>query len=66
MLGLKGRPMFERDFTPLFKLEHMLKDVRHCLARRARWAWNCAWDRSWSRYLRRLPPPATEKRTSQP
>jgi 3-hydroxyisobutyrate dehydrogenase-like beta-hydroxyacid dehydrogenase len=23
--------MFERDFTPLFKLEHMLKDVRHCL-----------------------------------
>ena len=31
MLGLKGRPMFERDFTPLFKLEHMLKDVRHCL-----------------------------------
>jgi len=32
VLGLKGRPMFERDFTPLFKLEHMLKDVRHCLA----------------------------------
>ena len=31
VLGLKGRPMFERDFTPLFKLEHMLKDVRHCL-----------------------------------
>ena len=24
--------MFERDFEPLFKLEHMLKDVRHCLA----------------------------------
>jgi len=23
--------MFDRDFTPLFKLEHMLKDVRHCL-----------------------------------
>jgi 2-hydroxy-3-oxopropionate reductase len=23
--------MFERDFTPLFKLEHMLKDIRHCL-----------------------------------
>ncbi len=32
VLGLKGRPMFERDFTPLFKLEHMLKDVRHCIA----------------------------------
>jgi 3-hydroxyisobutyrate dehydrogenase-like beta-hydroxyacid dehydrogenase len=32
VLGLKGRPMFDRDFTPLFKLEHMLKDVRHCLA----------------------------------
>jgi 3-hydroxyisobutyrate dehydrogenase-like beta-hydroxyacid dehydrogenase len=31
MLELKGRPMFDRDFTPLFKLEHMLKDVRHCL-----------------------------------
>ena len=31
VLGLKGRPMFERDFTPLFKLEHMLKDVRHCI-----------------------------------
>ena len=32
VLGLKGRPMFEREFEPLFKLEHMLKDVRHCLA----------------------------------
>jgi 3-hydroxyisobutyrate dehydrogenase-like beta-hydroxyacid dehydrogenase len=31
VLGLKGKPMFERDFQPLFKLEHMLKDVRHCL-----------------------------------
>ena len=31
VLDLKGKPMFERDFTPLFKLEHMLKDVRHCL-----------------------------------
>jgi 3-hydroxyisobutyrate dehydrogenase-like beta-hydroxyacid dehydrogenase len=31
VLGLKGRPMFDRDFQPLFKLEHMLKDVRHCL-----------------------------------
>lgn len=31
MLQLKGRPMLERDFTPLFKLEHMLKDVRLCL-----------------------------------
>ena len=32
VLGLKGKPMFEHDFEPLFKLEHMLKDVRHCLA----------------------------------
>ncbi len=32
MLELKSRPMLERDFEPLFKLEHMLKDVRHCLA----------------------------------
>ena len=43
MLELKGRPMFERDFTPLFKLEHMLKDVRHCLDEARRWAWSCAW-----------------------
>ena len=28
---LKGEPMLEHDFTPLFKLEHMLKDVRLCL-----------------------------------
>jgi 3-hydroxyisobutyrate dehydrogenase-like beta-hydroxyacid dehydrogenase len=32
MVELKARPMLERDFEPLFKLEHMLKDVRHCLA----------------------------------
>ena len=32
VLTLKGRPMFEENFEPLFKLEHMLKDVRHCLA----------------------------------
>ena len=31
MLQLKGKPMLEHDFTPLFKLEHMLKDVRLCL-----------------------------------
>jgi 3-hydroxyisobutyrate dehydrogenase-like beta-hydroxyacid dehydrogenase len=31
MLQLKGRPMLEHDFTPLFKLEHMLKDVGLCL-----------------------------------
>jgi 3-hydroxyisobutyrate dehydrogenase-like beta-hydroxyacid dehydrogenase len=31
VLALKGRPMFDEDFEPLFKLEHMLKDVRHCL-----------------------------------
>ena len=32
MLELKAGPMLERDFHPLFKLSHMLKDVRHCLA----------------------------------
>jgi 3-hydroxyisobutyrate dehydrogenase len=32
MLTLKGGPMFDREFEPLFKLEHMLKDIRHCLA----------------------------------
>jgi len=32
MVNLKGRPMFDESFEPaLFKLEHMLKDVRHCL-----------------------------------
>ena len=31
MLQLKAGPMREHDFTPLFKLEHMLKDVRLCL-----------------------------------
>jgi 3-hydroxyisobutyrate dehydrogenase len=32
MLDLKARPMLDGDFEPLFKLAHMLKDVRHCLA----------------------------------
>jgi 3-hydroxyisobutyrate dehydrogenase len=31
MLTLKGRPMLEHDFTPLFKLDHMLKDIVLCL-----------------------------------
>jgi 3-hydroxyisobutyrate dehydrogenase-like beta-hydroxyacid dehydrogenase len=31
VLALKGRPMLDEDFEPLFRLEHMLKDVRHCL-----------------------------------
>ena len=31
MLQLKGGPMLSHDFAPLFKLEHMLKDVRLCL-----------------------------------
>ena len=32
MLSLKGGPMLERDYEPLFKLAHMLKDVRHAIA----------------------------------
>ena len=32
MRALKGRPMLDHDFTPLFKLAHMLKDVQLCLA----------------------------------
>jgi 3-hydroxyisobutyrate dehydrogenase-like beta-hydroxyacid dehydrogenase len=32
MLNLKAGPMLEHDYEPLFKLEHMLKDVRHYLA----------------------------------
>lgn len=31
MLALKAGPMLEHDFSPLFKLAHMLKDVRLCL-----------------------------------
>jgi 3-hydroxyisobutyrate dehydrogenase-like beta-hydroxyacid dehydrogenase len=31
MLGLKAGPMREHDFATLFKLEHMLKDLRLCL-----------------------------------
>jgi 3-hydroxyisobutyrate dehydrogenase-like beta-hydroxyacid dehydrogenase len=32
MLHLKGRPMFDENFEPaLFKLDHMLKDLRHTL-----------------------------------
>jgi 3-hydroxyisobutyrate dehydrogenase-like beta-hydroxyacid dehydrogenase len=30
-LSLKAQPMRAHDFTPLFKLDHMLKDVRLCL-----------------------------------
>ena len=32
MLALKAGPMRAHDYTTLFKLEHMLKDVRLCLA----------------------------------
>jgi 3-hydroxyisobutyrate dehydrogenase-like beta-hydroxyacid dehydrogenase len=31
MLELKAGPMREHDYTTLFKLDHMLKDVRLCL-----------------------------------
>ena len=31
MLQLKGEPMLAHDFAPLFKLDHMLKDVLLCL-----------------------------------
>jgi 3-hydroxyisobutyrate dehydrogenase-like beta-hydroxyacid dehydrogenase len=31
MLNLKAGPMRKHDYAPLFKLEHMLKDVRLCL-----------------------------------
>jgi len=36
MLELKAEPMLARDYEPLFKLEHMLKDVRHYLAEAGR------------------------------
>jgi 3-hydroxyisobutyrate dehydrogenase-like beta-hydroxyacid dehydrogenase len=31
MLDLKARPMREHDYTTLFKLDHMVKDLRLCL-----------------------------------
>ncbi len=31
MVDIKAQPMREHDFQPLFKLDHMLKDVRLCL-----------------------------------
>ena len=31
MVALKAEPMLEHDYTPLFRLEHMLKDVGICL-----------------------------------
>jgi 3-hydroxyisobutyrate dehydrogenase-like beta-hydroxyacid dehydrogenase len=31
MLEIKAKPMIEHDFEPLFRLDHMLKDVRLCL-----------------------------------
>ena len=31
MLKLKGKPMLAHDFEPLFKLDHMLKDIVLCL-----------------------------------
>jgi 3-hydroxyisobutyrate dehydrogenase len=31
MLDLKAQPMLDHDYAPLFKLAHMLKDVRLCL-----------------------------------
>ena len=31
MVALKAEPMLAHDFTPLFRLEHMLKDVGFCL-----------------------------------
>jgi len=32
MVALKAEAMLSGELEPLFKLEHMLKDVRHCLA----------------------------------
>ncbi len=32
MVTLKAEPMLEHDYTPLFRLEHMLKDVSICLS----------------------------------
>ena len=66
VLGLKGKPMFDRDFTPLFKLEHMLKDIRHCLNEAELLAWSCGSGRSWSRFSRGPRSRATARRTSPP
>jgi 3-hydroxyisobutyrate dehydrogenase len=38
MLDLKAQPMRDHDDTTLFKLDHMLKDLRLCLDEGKRWA----------------------------
>ena len=60
----QGRPMIERDFDPLFKLEHMLKDVRHMLAEAAGSASTCSSRRSPKASTRAPPRSAWAGRTS--
>ena len=46
MLELKAGPMRAHDWSTLFKLEHMLKDLRLCLKRQRRWAPGWSWWRT--------------------
>ena len=65
MLDLKARPIIERDYEPLFKLGHMLKDVRHCLAEAQRAGRRAARGRAPPRRSTPTPtPPATTTTTS--
>ena len=50
MLELKAAAMHQRDFAPLFRLSHMLKDVRHAVAS----AWDLAIDPAVARAAERL------------
>jgi 3-hydroxyisobutyrate dehydrogenase-like beta-hydroxyacid dehydrogenase len=46
MLVLKQAAMRAHDYTPLFKLEHMLKDVRLCIEAAGETPFEAA-DRAW-------------------
>ena len=66
VLNLKGRPMFDERWEPaLFKLEHMLKDVRHTLDEARALGSSCSCRRSRSASTRARRTPATASRTSR-
>ena len=64
MLELKARPMLDHDFTPLFKLEHMLKDVRLCLRRRTRAGHPVRWCAELAAIAARKRPPKRARATT--
>ena len=66
MVDLKAGPMLERDLEPLFKLEHMLKDVRHCIAEARALGIEPRWPRPPNRSTPRRRKTASADRTSPP